>query len=463
MAESQLMCMEDGLMPAAVPESRPQFYYSEQQRVALERLITEGDGAFKTLLKDEDSQDFLSAREIKAITSTFLKYQSEENDGGASTSAAKREDSESLRSTYWPQMSDTDVPPLDIGWPSSGLFKGVTKVSVFTHPPKENGPHIKEVARKLIQESCKVVAIVMDLLTDLQILQDLFEASKRGVPVYIVLDLQGAPHFLDMCSRLKVGAKELQNVRTRTVKGVGLSLSMGRIPGNVHSKYMLIDGDKVMFGTYSFSWSSSRMDRNMITVMSGQVVDFYDNDFRELYAISDKLDLFKEFHLSKPRTGTQSRASVPKRPSTATSRFQVNLGDATRGDLKVPAHKYHNPKYLLALGQIPDRGPTEPLQDFLDKMMPPDPSQQDQENPMEDQENIAPLPSQTGKKESKKFRLTFNTKRNKKGKEDKTSDKVIEENAANPSDNTSKNTVTTDETQDSVKKKKGFWSFFKKS
>ncbi|KAL1273495.1 hypothetical protein QQF64_029357 [Cirrhinus molitorella] len=185
MAESQLMCMEDGLMPAAVPESRPQFYYSEQQRVALERLITEGDGAFKTLLKDEDSQDFLSAREIKAITSTFLKYQSEENDGGASTSAAKREDSESLRST---------------GHQSVGL----------PHPPKENGPHIKEVARKLIQESCKVVAIVMDLLTDLQILQDLFEASKRGVPVYIVLDLQGAPHFLDMCSRLKVGAKELQ-------------------------------------------------------------------------------------------------------------------------------------------------------------------------------------------------------------------------------------------------------------
>lgn len=56
----------------------------------------------------------------------------------------------------------------------------------------------------------QVVAIVMDLLTDLQILQDLFEASKRGVPVYIVLDELGAPHFLDMCSRMQVGAKDLQ-------------------------------------------------------------------------------------------------------------------------------------------------------------------------------------------------------------------------------------------------------------
>lgn len=56
----------------------------------------------------------------------------------------------------------------------------------------------------------------MDLLTDIQILQDLFEASKRGVPVYIVLDVQGAPHFLDMCNRMKVGANELK-VHTHTV------------------------------------------------------------------------------------------------------------------------------------------------------------------------------------------------------------------------------------------------------
>ncbi|XDV36592.1 hypothetical protein PO909_006338 [Leuciscus waleckii] len=158
MAESQLVCLEDGLMPTAVPESRPQFYYSEQQRAALEALLAHGDGAFKTLLKDEKSQDFLSAREIKAITSTFVKYQQEDDDGGASENRAKRDASGSLRSTYWPQMSDTEVPPLDLGWPSSGLFKGVTRVSVYTHPPKENSPHIKEVVRKLVQESCKVSA-----------------------------------------------------------------------------------------------------------------------------------------------------------------------------------------------------------------------------------------------------------------------------------------------------------------
>ncbi|KAI7807749.1 protein FAM83F [Triplophysa rosa] len=433
MAESQLVCMEDGLMPAEVPESNPQFYYSERQRAAIEKLLRHGDGAFKTLLKEEKSTDFLSARELKTITSTFVKChhadEEEENE-------AKQRDSESLRSTYWPQMSDTEAPALDIGWPSSGLFKGVTQVTVHTHPPKENGPHIKEVVRKLIQKSYKVVAIVMDLLTDIQILQDLFEASKRGVPVYIVLDVQGAPHFLDMCNRMKVGAKELKNVRTRTVMGIGLNLSFGKIPGNVHSKYMLIDGDKVMFGTYSFSWSCSRMDRNMITVMSGQVVDFYDNDFRELYAISDKLDLFKEFHLDKPQTGTLARAAVAKRPVTAYSRFQVNLGDTARGD--VPAHKYHNPKYLLALGQIP--GSSTPLQEFLNTLELPKPGQQ---GPEEQLENPTPVPEadepeqpkQTNKK--KRWWLTFKKKQKMKN------ESVIEELNT---DDTTKHTHVTDDT-----------------
>lgn len=203
------------------------------------------------------------------------------------------------------------------------------------------------------------------------------------------------------------------------------------------------------------------MDRNMITVMSGQVVDFYDNDFRELYAISDKLDLFKEFHLSKPKTGTLSRASVPKRPLAATSRFQVNLGDATRGDIKVPAHKYHNPKYLLALGQIP--GPTTPLQEFLSTMQPPDPTEQ-LENPMEELENLTPVPSQTGKKESKKLKTPSKRSWWRKQKKDKTSEAVIEENTP---DEAPKHTPTADETseaQDSSKKKKSiFRNIFKKN
>lgn len=101
--------------------------------------------------------------------------------------------------------------------------------------------------------------------------------------------------------------------------------------------------------------------------MSGNVVDFFDNDFRELYAVSEKVDLYHEFHITKP---TISRpTSVLKSPPTpqthqpaVTSRFQVSLDDSKQVNLKVPAHKYHNPKYALVVGN--SLGITGSLQDL---------------------------------------------------------------------------------------------------
>lgn len=160
MAESQLMCMEDGHIGVKVPESKPEFYYSEEQRAAIEELLKNGDGAFKMRLKDDNMKDFLSAREVKHLLNSFKTYDMDDNDGKGSNKASPPgtdADSDSgIQSTYWPEMSDTEVPQLDIGWPGASMFRGVTRVAVHTHPPKENGPHIKEVARRLIQEATKV-------------------------------------------------------------------------------------------------------------------------------------------------------------------------------------------------------------------------------------------------------------------------------------------------------------------
>lgn len=163
MAESQLTCMEDGRIGARIPDTKPEFFYSEEQRSAVEELLRNGDGAFKMRLQEDKMKDFLSAREVKQILNTFKKYDSEEDGPDPPRSAAAPQsqqggaDADSgLHSTYWPQMSDTEVPPLDLGWPSTGFFRGVTRVSVHTHPPKDNGPHIREVVRRLIQEATKV-------------------------------------------------------------------------------------------------------------------------------------------------------------------------------------------------------------------------------------------------------------------------------------------------------------------
>ncbi|XP_034047051.1 protein FAM83F [Thalassophryne amazonica] len=369
MAESQLLCLDDEHVNEKIPESRPEFYYSEEQRAALEQLVRRGADAFQCRLKADNIKDFLSPRELKTIRKTFREYDTDSDSDPGEQDRCKESSADSGRSTYWPQMSDTEVPSLDIGWSgSSGVYKGVTRVSVYTHPPKEPGPHIKEVVRKLIQEAHKVLAIVMDLLTDLQILQDLLDASsRRGVAVYAVLEAKGVAHFLNMCARLQVNAVHLRNLRVRMVKGAGLALSFGKLPGSLSSKYMLVDGEKVMFGSYSFTWISSRMDRNTITVMSGQIVDIFDSDFRELYAVSEQVDLYKEFNLTKPpKSSPVKRPPVkkaqPQPLPTSMSRFQVSVTESRQMDLKIPAHKYHNPKYSLVFGNT--IGLTGSLQDL---------------------------------------------------------------------------------------------------
>lgn len=156
MAESQLQCMEDGRIGETVPETRPEFYYSETHRTALEELLRNGEGAFKTLLQKDNAKDFLSPPEVNLIQNTVEQYSTHEDNNAAATARKHAGDSTSLRSTYWPEVSDTEVPLLDIGWPQAFFFKGVPRVMVFAHPPKDNGPHIKEVVRRLIQEAHKV-------------------------------------------------------------------------------------------------------------------------------------------------------------------------------------------------------------------------------------------------------------------------------------------------------------------
>lgn len=50
----------------------------------------------------------------------------------------------------------------------------------------------------------QVIAIVMDMFTDVDIFADLLDAAARHVPVYILLDEQDAHHFVSMVIGCKV-------------------------------------------------------------------------------------------------------------------------------------------------------------------------------------------------------------------------------------------------------------------
>lgn len=41
-----------------------------------------------------------------------------------------------------------------------------------------------------------------------------------------------------------------QNIRVRSVTGVGFYMPMGKIKGTLSSKFLMVDGDKVATGSY---------------------------------------------------------------------------------------------------------------------------------------------------------------------------------------------------------------------
>lgn len=56
----------------------------------------------------------------------------------------------------------------------------------------------------------QVVAIVMDVFTDMELLCDLMEASsRRGVPVYLLLAQEHLKHFLEMCYKMGLNGGHL--------------------------------------------------------------------------------------------------------------------------------------------------------------------------------------------------------------------------------------------------------------
>ncbi len=51
----------------------------------------------------------------------------------------------------------------------------------------------------------QVIAVVMDVFTDVDIFKDLIETGfKKKVAIYIIIDFASIQHFLQMCERAKM-------------------------------------------------------------------------------------------------------------------------------------------------------------------------------------------------------------------------------------------------------------------
>ncbi|XP_003789702.1 protein FAM83B [Otolemur garnettii] len=258
-------------------------HYKEWYRIAIDTLIEHGLEAYQEFLVKERVSDFLAEEEINHILKNVQKVAQSTAHGPDDCC-----DDTSSSGTYWPMDSDVEAPNLDLGWPyvMPGLLGG-THIELLFHPPRAQLLTIKETIRKMIKEARKVIALVMDLFTDVDIFKEIVEASTRGISVYILLDESSFSHFLNMTEKQGCQVQRLRNIRVRTVKGQDyVSKTGAKFHGKMEQKFLLVDCQKVMYGSYSYMWSFEKAHLSMVQIITGQLVESFDEEFRTLYARS---------------------------------------------------------------------------------------------------------------------------------------------------------------------------------
>ncbi|XP_056148397.1 protein FAM83B [Lampris incognitus] len=282
--ESQEISILSSLRGDLKTEDYIQPHYKESYRFAIDRLVSSGKESYQELLKEERIGSFLSEEELAFITSNATQPSpgtpTEEVHNGPS-------DGKSSTGTYWPTHSDVETPDLDLGWPEFMHERLQTNIDLLFHPPRQNNPTIKEVIRRHIRDARQVIAVVMDMFTDVDIFKETVDASIRGVPVYVLLDDFHLKSFLTMAENQDVKIQQLRNMRVRTVKGLEyLCRSGAKFHGAMEHKFLLVDCQTVVYGSYSFMWSFEKINLSMVQVITGHLVQSYDEEFRTLYARS---------------------------------------------------------------------------------------------------------------------------------------------------------------------------------
>ncbi|XP_009936910.2 protein FAM83C [Opisthocomus hoazin] len=309
--------------------------HSETARLAIDAFLEQGERGYLGAIAEERELPFLSTLDMEymshqrnqSCTDPSAMKDNEADPGDADTGDRSSLNSELTSGTYFPLMSDVHPPELELGWPGTPLLTvcGQTEATVIFQRNKANS--IKDLLRSLISRARTVIAIVMDLFTDMEILCDLLEASsRRHVPVYLILDEEYLKHFVEMCNKMALTQDNFPNMRIRCLSGDTYYSKAGKkFAGQVLEKFVLIDCDQVLAGTYSFTWLCSQVHTSLVTHFRGQIVAEFEKEFRYLYAESSAVTSF-----CLPDPGTcPSAPSASQAASSLLKPAQANDAEAS--------------------------------------------------------------------------------------------------------------------------------------
>ncbi|XP_075820025.1 protein FAM83C [Microtus pennsylvanicus] len=316
--------------------------HSEAARLAADALLERGEAAYLQVISEERELPFLSALDVDYMISHVRGVPELSEAQGSETLGQDRHSmlSEVTSGTYFPMASDLDPPDLDLGWPEVPQSTGFSPTQAVVHFQRDKGKSIKDLLRFLFSQAHTVVAVVMDVFTDMELLCDLMEASsRRGVPVYLLLAQEHLKYFLEMCYKMDLNGGHLVNMRVRSTCGDTYCSKAGRrFTGQALEKFVIIDCEQVVAGSYSFTWLCSQAHTSMVLQLRGHIVEDFDREFRCLYAESQPVEGFcgNEDPLSSrvPRPPPVTLAFGPGIPSaTGSSPSSNSLGSIKHSPL----------------------------------------------------------------------------------------------------------------------------------
>ncbi|KAM7402301.1 hypothetical protein PAMP_017549 [Pampus punctatissimus] len=279
MSNFQEQSLDENEVFLPVNETSPEFLHSEREREAMEILMSFGPEDFYSSIGTECSACFLSPVEVSQITSWAQDYHCSELQVQLEDNT--EDNNSDLSSSYFPFYSDVPPPNLELGWPEKSLSVPLENITVHTNPPTAGKPPVREIIRRHLQKAKQVIAIVTDRLTDGAIIGDLHNAATRGVPIYIILN-QRSIQMTFTLNRLRH-----PNMQVRVLGGKTFCSREGRmVVGNLKDKFLLVDLETVIHGSYSLTWTDAHLHRQIVTVLHGPVVDSFDREFRILFAAS---------------------------------------------------------------------------------------------------------------------------------------------------------------------------------
>ncbi|XP_036194496.1 protein FAM83A isoform X2 [Myotis myotis] len=302
--------------------ARADFSDHESARLATDALLDGGPEAYRQVLSQEGEVDFLSSAETQYIQAQAKEPPCTPDTPGGAEAGTKGLDSCSLQSgTYYPVASEDSEPALLHTWASAEkpYLKEPSSATVYFQTDKHS--NIRDLIRRCITRTSQVLAILMDVFTDVEIFCDILEAAnKRGVLVCVLLDQGGVPLFQEMCDKVQVSDRHLKNISIRRVEAEVYCAKSGRkFAGQVQEKFIISDWRYVLSGSYSFTWLCGHVHRNILSKFTGQAVALFDQEFRHLYAASQPVMGLKCPRLVVPLPPRAGRSPPPGDSSCSAS------------------------------------------------------------------------------------------------------------------------------------------------